>query len=248
MNELIKVTYDNDRITVLARDLHEFLGLTERFSTWFERMLQYGFIKDTDFTSVKTFTVVNNGAKKELNDYQLTLEMAKEISMIQRNEKGKQARRYFIECEKALKENHVRVDMNQDKALLAQAKVMNAKSRIASIWLKIGDRVPNNSTYQQICNSYASEALTGEKVLPLPECYERYYSATEIAKMVGSNHVTVGKKAKAAGIRPLDENGKSEYGKWFFDKSPNSNKQVTTFKYNEKGVAALKALFTEQMA
>lgn len=135
-----------------------------------------------------------------------------------------------------------------DKALLAQAKVLNAKSRAASIWMKLGDRMSENRTYQQICNSYASEALTGEKVLPLPECHEKYYSATEVAKMVGSNHITVGKKAKEAGIRPSNENKQSAYGKWFFDKSPNSNKQVTTFKYNEKGVNAIKALFNACMA
>lgn len=135
-----------------------------------------------------------------------------------------------------------------DKALLAQAKILNAKSRAAAIWLKLGDRMSDNRTYQQICNSYASEALTGEKVLPLPECHEKYYSATEVAKMVGSNHITVGKKAKEAGIRPSNENKQSAYGKWFFDKSPNSNKQVTTFKYNEKGVNAIKALFNACMA
>ena len=140
------------------------------------------------------------------------------------------------------------VDTAADKLLIAQAKAMNAKARVASIWLKLGDRVPNNQTYQQICNSYASEVLTGEKVLPLPECDERYYTATEIAKMVGSNKNTVGKKAKAAGIRPVDEDTKSEYGMWFFDKSPNSHKQVSTFKYNAKGVEAVKALFSQAAA
>ena len=137
------------------------------------------------------------------------------------------------------------VNTAAEKLMVAQAKAMNAKARVASIWLKLGDRVPNNQTYQQICNSYASEVLTGEKVLPLPECQERYYTATEIAEMVGSNKNTVGKKAKAAGIRPVDEDTKSEYGMWFFDKSPNSHKQVSTFKYNAKGVEAVKALFIQ---
>lgn len=100
MNELLQVNYDNDRITLSARELYEFLEVTERFSNWFERMKQYGFVEEIDFTSVKTFTLVNNGAKRELQDYQLTIEMAKEISMIQRNEKGKQARKYFIKIEK----------------------------------------------------------------------------------------------------------------------------------------------------
>ncbi len=245
MKELIKVTYENDRITVSARDLYEFLELTERFSAWFKRMLRYEFVEGTDYLGCKIF---NTLAKQDLQDYQLTVEMAKEISMIQRNEKGKQARRYFIECEKRLKSQQQLSNGRSDKALLAQAKILNAKSRAAAIWLKLGDRMSDNKTYQQICNSYASEALTGEKVLPLPECHEKYYSATEVAKMVGSNHITVGKKAKEAGIRPSNENKQSAYGKWFFDKSPNSNKQVTTFKYNEKGVNAIKALFNACMA
>lgn len=135
-----------------------------------------------------------------------------------------------------------------DKLMIAEAKLMNAKARIASLWLKLSDRNSDNPTHQQICTSYASEALTGEKVIPLPKCDERYYTATEIAKMVGSNKNTVGKKAKAAGIRPVDEDTKSEYGMWFFDKSPNSHKQVSTFKYNAKGVEAVKALFVQAAA
>lgn len=133
--------------------------------------------------------------------------------------------------------------MDETKKKEIDARYMNAKARIASIWLKLSDRAPRNTEYQQICNSYASEALTGEKVIPLPKCDERYYTATEIAKMIGSNKNTVGKKAKAAGIRPADENTESEYGLWFFDKSPNSNKEVTSFRYNQKGVDAIKTLF-----
>lgn len=132
-----------------------------------------------------------------------------------------------------------------DKLLVAQSKVMNAKARLASVWLKLADRVPNNQTYQQICNSYASEVLTGTKVLPLPECDERYYTATEIAEMIGTTSNMVGRKSKAAGIKPADENTYSEYGKWFFDKSAHSSKQVSTFKYNARGVEAVKTLFNQ---
>lgn len=100
MNEIIKITEMDGKQAVSARSLYEFLEVTERFSTWFERQLQFGFIENQDFTSVKSFTLVNNGAKREIDDYALTIDCAKEISMIQRNEKGKQARQYFIEAEK----------------------------------------------------------------------------------------------------------------------------------------------------
>lgn len=74
--------------------------MTERFSSWFERMLKYCFEEGTDFTGVKKLTPVNNGAKIELQDYQITIDMAKELAMVQRNEKGRRARQYFLEIEK----------------------------------------------------------------------------------------------------------------------------------------------------
>lgn len=102
MNDLLKInTTDSERITVSARDLYEFLEATERFNSWFDRMKQYGLTEGEDFTSVKSFTVVNNGAHKEIDDYQLTIDTAKQIAMLQRNEKGTQARKYFIQVENA---------------------------------------------------------------------------------------------------------------------------------------------------
>lgn len=100
MVELIPIKRENGKQVVSARDLYNFLGCTERFQSWFDRQLQYGFIENQDFTSVKSFTLVNNGAEREIDDFAMTLNMAKEVSMIQRNDKGKQARQYFIECEK----------------------------------------------------------------------------------------------------------------------------------------------------
>ncbi len=102
--ELIKVSQNAEGQSVVsARDLHAFLEATERFSNWCSRMFAHGFIENQDFTSVKNFTLVNNGAKREMQDYALTIDCAREISMLQRNDKGKQARQYFLECEKQLK-------------------------------------------------------------------------------------------------------------------------------------------------
>lgn len=102
MNELLKINTSNaEHITVSARDLYKFLEATERFNSWFDRMTQYGLTEGEDFTSVKSFTVVNNGAHKEIDDYQLTIDTAKQIAMLQRNEKGTQARKYFIQVENA---------------------------------------------------------------------------------------------------------------------------------------------------
>ena len=95
--ELVEVNYEADRITLSARDLYKFLELTERFSNWFERMKQYGFVENQDYRGCKKF---NTLARQELQDYEISLDMAKEIAMLQRNERGKQARQYFLELER----------------------------------------------------------------------------------------------------------------------------------------------------
>lgn len=101
MNELFNVTTNCDKLTLSARELHKELNVTDRFTRWFERMGEYGFEENIDFTSVKSSTLVNNGATRELQDYRITLDMAKEIAMLQRNEKGKEIRKKLIELEKA---------------------------------------------------------------------------------------------------------------------------------------------------
>ena len=100
MNELIKINSNN---TVSGRELHKFLEIGTRFDKWFIRMCEYGFNENDDFIRVaqKCPTL---GGTQTIIDYAITLDMAKEISMIQRSEKGKQARQYFINCEKKLKE------------------------------------------------------------------------------------------------------------------------------------------------
>ena len=96
MNELIKVTYNHDRATVLGRDLHEFLNVETEYRHWFPRMCEYGFAEGIDFRS---FLNESSGGRPA-QDHQLTIDMAKEISMLQRTEKGKLARLYFINIEK----------------------------------------------------------------------------------------------------------------------------------------------------
>ena len=96
MNEIIKVNYENDRPTVLARELHDFLEVKTAFKDWFPRMCEYGFSEGIDFSS---FLSESSGGRPA-QDAQLTIDMAKEICMLQRNERGKQARQYFIQLEK----------------------------------------------------------------------------------------------------------------------------------------------------
>ena len=100
MSDLIKITTKDGKQLVSARELHEFLEIKTDFRKWFPRMCEYGFEESIDYTPVKFVHPMN---LQECTDYAISIDMAKELSMIQRTEKGKQARLYFIECEKKLK-------------------------------------------------------------------------------------------------------------------------------------------------
>lgn len=104
MNELIKTFKSNNGNTLVdGRNLHDFLEVGRDFTNWFKDMAGYGFEEGTDFTP---FSAKSNGGRPR-TEYALTLEMAKELSMIQRTEKGKQARQYFIQMEKQAKRNEL---------------------------------------------------------------------------------------------------------------------------------------------
>lgn len=103
MNEILKVNYDNEQPTVSARELYKSLEVSKIFSSWFETNSQ-GFIENEDFTSVLVGTEVqNNGGiqLRELQDYALTVDMAKHLCLMSRTEKGKECRQYLIDFEKA---------------------------------------------------------------------------------------------------------------------------------------------------
>ena len=104
-NELIKIDYTNsDRPTVLARDLHDALEVQTAYKDWFPRMCEYGFEEGKDFNLLKNERVKMEGNRmvtREVNDHQITIAMAKELCMLQRSEKGKQFRKYFIQVEEA---------------------------------------------------------------------------------------------------------------------------------------------------
>lgn len=111
MNELIKISYKNDKPAVSARELHEFLGVETRFNDWFHRMCEYGFTEGEDY-----YPFLSNRsdglAGKPRQDAAISIDMAKEICMIQRNEKGKLARQYFLALER---------DWNSPEKVMARA-------------------------------------------------------------------------------------------------------------------------------
>ncbi len=124
-NELIKIETKDGKQVVSARELFEKLitsqGKQERFSQWFNRHLKYGFEKGIDFMeSKKIYTANQYGGEKELEDYVITIDMAKELCMLQKSEVGREFRKYFIECEKQLKEVKQKPQLSPQEQLALQ--------------------------------------------------------------------------------------------------------------------------------
>lgn len=123
------------------------------------------------------------------------------------------------------------------KAALAEAKAKNARSRIASMWLKLAKENPIPE-YKAICAHYASAELTGgQAVFPLPEAAERTYSAAEVGELLGGISANmIGRMANQNGMKT------KEYAIQVWDKSPHSAKQVPAWRYNEKAVSRFREL------
>lgn len=101
MNELLKINYEAEQPTVSARDLHEALEVKSNFTTWFNRMCEYGFREKIDFKTCFPKMESESHGGQNMIDHEISIDMAKQICMIQRSEKGKQYRQYFIDLEKA---------------------------------------------------------------------------------------------------------------------------------------------------
>lgn len=116
MNELISVTLnDNHEPVVSGRQLHEALGVNSNYTTWFDRMADYGFTENQDYILLSNFGNQTGRGGHNKVDHIIKLDMAKEIAMIQRTERGKQVRQYFIQVEK---------DFNSPEKIMARALLM----------------------------------------------------------------------------------------------------------------------------
>jgi phage anti-repressor protein len=150
-NELIKIDFDKQ--TVSARALYEFFELEERFSIWCKRMFSYGLVENVDFTTVGFRTVVKNGGTKEIGDYLLTIDAAKHIAMVQRTEKGFQARNYFINIEKLyLKGIFSKQTVDASTPLLENLKSIVAQ--FDHLRSSIALLENENAQHQQVQNNY----------------------------------------------------------------------------------------------
>lgn len=144
--------------TVNARELHKFLESKQEFANWIKnRIAQYGFVEGQDFTVDKTII----GRATQI-DYYISLDMAKELSMVERNEKGRQARQYFIGCERMAKGGIPRLAINSAK-LEAELTIAEAAARIMRLpdsgkLLMLSSIATNNGLDAGFLPSYAVDA------------------------------------------------------------------------------------------
>ena len=111
--------------------------------------------------------------------------------------------------------------------------LMNARTRQAGLWLKIAQNT-GVTEYKEICNAYAANTLADKEVFALPQVEHKTYTAAEVGEQLGISAHRVGTIAKQNNLKT------EQYGKWFYDKSKYSAKQVETFRYNEAGVEAIR--------
>jgi anti-repressor protein len=177
VNELITVNYDNaDRPTVSGRELHEALGVKTAYKDWFPRMCEYGFVENVDFCSKMS---ESTGGRPSI-DHQLTINMAKELCMIQRTEKGKQCRQYFISIENA---------WNSPEAVMSRAlkiadrKLLEAQDHVRALEMQIEADKPKTIFADAVSVSKTS-ILVGE-----------------LAKLLKQNGIEIGQNRLFAWLR-----------------------------------------------
>ena len=165
MNELIKIEVKDGQQLANGRELHKFLEIGTEYMKWFSRMINYGFVENVDF-----IVIVKNdeddtafGGIRKSTDHLIKLNMAKEISMLQRNEKGKEARTYFIKCEEA---------WNSPEMILARANQIQSRmiedyaKKIEVLENKIQEDKPKVEFYNDVTDSkHTCDMQTVAKVL-----------------------------------------------------------------------------------
>jgi len=177
-NVVIPLT-DNDGVqAVMGRDLHKFLGIGKDYTTWFKDMTAYGFVAGQDFSPISGNTSPAGGRPRI--DHIVTLDMAKEISMIQRTDKGKQARQYFIECERRAKQPTVNGAELTRMELIQIA--MNAETERLQLEAKNKELEPKADAYDEFIDA------TGK------------YNIGTVAKMFGKGQNWLFRELRNAGV------------------------------------------------
>ena len=217
MEELIRVNCDSGQPTVSGRELHEFLEVGTAYKDWFPRMCEYGFIEGEDYSSFLSDR--SDGLPgKPRTDHQLTIAMAKEICMIQRNERGKQARQYFLALEtawntpeqvmaRALKmaDEKIHSLVQQNAVLLPKAAFADAVSSSESC-ISVGELA-------KLLNQNGAD--TGEKRL-----FQQLRESGFLIRRLGNDFNIPTQRAMEMGLFRVKETTVSTDGKTYIYKTP----------------------------
>ena len=182
---------------VSARELYDFLQPTERFANWFERQLQYGFVVNQDYLGCEVF---NTLARQSLQDYFISVDMAKEISMIQRSDKGKQARQYFIECERR---------SNQPVPIFQIPQTLGEALQLAADQAK-------------------QLELAAPKVAHYDKVVDRHtlLTATQVGQKIGLSAIMLNRVLSEIGVYNMAHKRGRAFKQWFIDKELGEMKQT----------------------
>lgn len=217
MKELIKVT-QNERgeQLVSGRELHQFLEVKSRFNDWIaNRIKKYDFIENVDFVAVTKFLVTAQGNKSAFTDYVLKLDMAKELSMVENNEKGKRAREYFIQCERKLLESNNYNSLNARVTFLenaittiSKAVEVNAKAieTITNDIAPVVKLIARNTALNKITKTEYDDSVEvfAEEYIDVifgrtnSDVYNDYINFCNNKNLDITNKITFGKRMKAA--------------------------------------------------
>ena len=229
MHELIPLhlqTIDDNTVeTVSARELHAFLESKQDFSTWIKnRIEKYGFVENVDYTLFHKKMEQVSGAK-HLIEYFVSIGMAKELAMVENNDKGKQARKYFIECERKL-------TMHYDQRYQMVGKAEDATRAALLLSQHLNIKGPALETFLVTM----VERIVGVDIPYRPQIEHRTYSAKELGEVLGISANKVGRIANAHGLKT------DEYGMLYLSKSVYSDKQVETWRYYDCVIDKFKSI------
>lgn len=196
LGALLPINENNGQKAVNARDLHSFLESKRQFSDWIkERINQYGFVENQDYQILASQNNEASWGGQNKIEYALSIDMAKELSMVERSEKGKQARRYFIACEGKLREVTAKGYIEPQQVQPQQANSLKEHIEAFGVWVQMtGDTLKLDDFSKFLMIKQEGERLS-LPVPPAPKSDGPVDSATNLLK---SNNVMNGKKAMSA--------------------------------------------------
>lgn len=173
MNDIISINYNDEQPTVLGRDLHEALEISTPYHKWLPRMCEYGFVENVDYIVTDKNVHNSNGGKQSIIDHQLTIPMAKEICMLQRSDRGREFRKYFITIEE---------QWNTPEAVMSRALKLANK--------KLDEIKHQNVRLEEKIEQDKPKVLFAEAV----QTADTSILVGDLAKLIKQNGVDIGQK------------------------------------------------------